>query len=201
MTGLEPIFEYTQQEIDEYHAKCFSNFWGVGGNIPFPKFKKEYGMEVGSIPISVNERYYLAKQPYAICRKPIIANHYYSSPQIPLSENKQNLITGINLVSLSTRDTIPLDIRHLLKTNIDINGKRHFPNGTVNLYISQLISNAIPYITLREVLQGLVEYIGNKHIFFTKDTFNGFRDPRLSYIPKSAVFHCNFAEYVSHNNH
>ena len=201
MAGLTFRYEYTQQEIDEYTARCLSNFWGVGGNTPFPKFKKEYGMNIGIIPVVPNERYYLAKQPYALCRKPIIPNYPYSNRQIPLSEDETELITGLRLVSLSTREIITFDIRHLLKAQKDLNGFRHIPNGAINKHIFNLIENAVPYITLREVLQGAVEYIGYRHIYFTEDTFLTPIHPELKRPINAIVLNCHFAEYVSYNNH
>ncbi|MBD5379308.1 MAG: hypothetical protein HDR74_05355 [Bacteroides sp.] len=198
---LVPTYEYTQKEIDEYGARCLSNFFGVGGNIPFPQFKKEYGMKIGAIPVSPNERYYLAKQPYTLCRKPIIPNYQYPNPQIPFSENETELITGLKLVSLSTRAIIPFDIRHLLRIQKDANGLWHIPNGTINRYIFSLIENAVPYITLREVLQGAVEYIGNRHIYFTEDRFLTPLHPELKRPVNAIILNCHFAEYVNYNNH
>lgn len=77
------------------------------------------------------------------------------------------------MISLTTHKTICLDVRNLLIRGRFINGEIYSPKGTINTYIFNLIKNAIPYITLREVLQGLVQFIGNKHIYFEIEIVRG----------------------------
>lgn len=201
MTGFTFRYTCTQQEIDEYASRCLSHFFGIGGNIPFPKFKKEYGMNVAYSKIALNERFYIAKQPYALCKRTIIADKCYDYPMIPPCNENCDLITGINLVSLSTRNIACLDIRHLLKMAIDSEGNIHLPTGAINLHLARLIDNAQPYITLREVLQELVSFVGNRHIFFKEEIVVGKIDPYLKRPLKKQILNCHFAEYVCHNNH
>lgn len=77
------------------------------------------------------------------------------------------------MISLTTHKTICLDVRNLLIRGRFINGEIYSPKGTINTYIFSLIKNAIPYLTLREVLQGLVQFIGNKHIYFEIEIVRG----------------------------
>ncbi len=158
-------------------------------------------MNVGYSDIALNERYYLAKQPYAVCNKIIKPNYPYRVKQIPESNDKIDMITGINLISLTTHEIKTLDIRHLLKFARDKNGNIHLPSGNLNSYLISLINNAVPYITLREVLQATVDYIANRHIYFTEEIVEGVYDINLRRHRTNRILNCQFAEYVCHNNH
>ena len=171
MARLQAAYYYSQTQIDEYINRGLANFMGVGGNNPWGEFIKKYGANVDYfIDVPINERFYLASQPYAWC-KGISTEYGYDKPVF--SEQDCAPITGINLISLSTHKTLRLDVRRLLTKGRFYDGVVYSPKGTINTYVFELIRKAIPYITLREVLQGLVQFIGNKHIYFEEERAHG----------------------------
>ena len=168
---------YTQSQIDEYINRGISNFMKLGGNIPWGEFIKKYeklGVErVSSTEptgVPTNERFYLARQPFAYCGH-IKADYWYKKPIF--SDEDCAPITGLNLISLTTHETIRLDIRKLLIKGRFLDGETYKAKGTINTHIFDVISNAIPYITLKEVLQETVRFIGNKHIYFEEEIVKG----------------------------
>lgn len=191
-------YQYTQEQIDAYLSKCLSYFWGIGGNIPYSQFKKDHGSNPkSSANISLNERYYISEQPYALCGEKIKAGYSYDKEKL----NEIKLITGLNLVSLSTRNVVTVDIRHFVRNIIDVNYKGHTPSGMVNLHLIDAIRKAVPYLTLREVLQEAVSFIGKRHIYFTQEIIDGFLYADLTYPTKRVILNCHFAEYVCENSH
>ena len=200
MAKLECCYSYSQTQIDEYINRGLSNFMKLGGNIPFTDFMKKNKWESAMTDIPVNERFYLAKQPFAYCGG-IKADYEYKKPLF--SEKDCAPITGLNLISLTTHKTTCLDVRNLLIRGRFINGEIYSSKGTINTYIFSLIKNAIPYITLREVLQGLVQFIGNKHIYFEVEIVRGKKYVEWSSEPISCsrrILNGYFAENVCYTS-
>lgn len=197
MARLTVSYIYTQTQIDEYINRGISNFMGAGGNIPWGEFIKKYGSKAFT-RIQKNERFYLSKQPFAYCGG-IKADYSYKQPIF--SENDCAPITGINLISLSTRKTVCLDIRSLLTRGKFHNGETYRAKGIINTHIFNVISRAVPYITLREVLQETVQFIGNKHIYFEEELVCGEKEvPELERLMPCRIYILNgyFAENVCH---
>lgn len=172
MTRLTVAYCYTQAQIDEYINRGLSNFMKLGGNIPWGNFIEKEGKWGFPISISTKERFYLARQPFAYCGN-IKADYCYEEPIF--SEKDCAPITGINLISLTTHETICFDVRNFLIREKFPNGKTYISKGTINAHIFNTIENAIPYITLREVLQETVQFIGNRHIYFEEEIIGGLK--------------------------
>lgn len=183
MATRELVFRYSKKDIEGYENRCLANFLGVGGNISFLEFNKTNGFLITGRRsyIPENERMYLSHQPFHVshCLKEGV-------PQRCSIDNvKCNLITAINLISLSSREIIPIDVRLLLPKCLLLkylsNDTRHIRTGTINKYLFYLIKNAVPYITLKEVIQGLIQFIGNKHVYFKFEDTGVFNiwDPRI----------------------
>ena len=156
----------TKAQIDEYVNRGLANFMGVGGNIPWGEFIKKYGSNPDYIlSVPTNERFYLAEQPFAWCG--------YIDRNQRIEKEDYAPITGLRFVSLTTRKPIRLDIRRLLVRGRFYDGGIYRAKGTINTHIFDIISNAVPYITLKEVLQETVRFIGNKHIYFEEEKVRG----------------------------
>lgn len=205
MAKLEVWYRYSQIQIDEYINRGLANFMGVGGNMPFEDFIKKSGgyWRTAMSCIPTNERFYLARQPFAYCGG-IKADYEYREPVF--SEKDCASITGLNLISLTTHETICFDVRNLLVRPRSIDGKVYEPKGIINSYAFDLIRNAVPYITLREVLQGLVQFIGNKHIYFEGErvhikTFIHAGGESIPVDSSRYVLNGYFAENVCYTSH
>ena len=188
---------YTQEEVDAYELACIKHFKGVGGNVPFAEFLKSAGTLPYFHDIPVNERFYLAHQPFSILDGNVYAGVRYPNERI----GEIKTCSGLNFIRLRDRQPYGLDIRNFITWARDLNGIIHVPTGVVNRHIFEINKNANPYLTLREVLQEMVNFIGSRHVYFT-DEYVKVADSRLStgYRNKRIV-NAHFAEGVFDGSH
>lgn len=176
----------TKEEIEEYNIKCINNFKGVAGNIPFHQFLKENGRRIFA-PVKENERYYLSSQPYAISSK-------------IKDLNQLQLITGLRFRSLTTHEYTNVDIRTFMGGLRDIDtGIYVSSKGSINYHLNAILNNANPYLTLREVIDEMIQYIGKQHVYFTYETANNYF-PNTESKHTFAIWSCHFAHGINENS-
>lgn len=176
---------HNEEEMNEYINKCIQKLFSIEGNMPFSEFRRT-GASYKHPNIVENERYYLCKNPFGI-------SGYIRSRFIP------QLPTAIRLRSLTTHETIIVDIRLLLGSKTDLNRTRIFGSGVINNHLRGCIRVATPYLTLREAMQELISFIGERHIYFTGETVE-YYDESLKRNVKTTIWSCHFAEYVNHKS-
>lgn len=163
-------------EREEYILSQIPYFLDVGGNIPFSTFIKENGLRCPQPHVKLEDRLYLCEQPLGL------------SQIIHWCTREEKLINALKFKSLSTHQIVNVDIRWFIKWEHDKDNNIWYANGTVNKHLRACLKNAVPYLTLRELIMEAVRYIGKDHIYFTC--------PNLK-LP--FLWDCNFAEYVNHS--
>lgn len=190
---------YTNEELDAFENKCLDVFRGIGGNMPFPEFVSKFGKRyVGEREIPVAERLYLASNPFAVSGLPKAGLHY-DWRILKLDEVRS--VSGFRFVSLSTRKTVVVDIRDLMQSGINSEGKIYRSNGLVNRHIAECLKNAVPYLTLREVMEETVRFIGREHVFFTIEEVKvrprWWRGQEYDDLVERDFYHCHLAQGVN----
>lgn len=165
-------------DYKKYCLDCIKYMYSGKGNIPFSEFLKE--RELYSFPnVYEGERYYLASQPLKV--GPIVD---FSKLQLPGS---------LMLHALSDRRRVRFELGYFFLSYTDVYGIHHRPSGTINKYLREIIRNTKPYLSYRDCITALLEFIGNKHICFTEERMVVYY-PELKGNYESIILHCNFAE-------
>lgn len=95
-------------------------------------------------------------------------------------------ILGINLQSPLEDYIIGVRLINLIPTNKTDDGKI-YPNGEINMFLYNVVTKSKPYATLKEVIDSLVSYIGNKEVYFT--SHEAFSDGK-----KISFLNCDFVK-------
>ena len=177
---------WSQEEIQAYKQQCIEYFNGRGGNLPIDKFYENYDALNYYYPRS-NERYKLASEPLSFCCEFVEPNKEYEPYKtghglLLTHDNNRTLIcpsdyiapiTGINFESSLTGEKKFLPITAFIKSisNICDGPEEVYTHGDVNEYLLTVVKESQPYITVRELIEELIDYIGNQEFYFISETY------------------------------
>lgn len=196
--------KWTKQEIEEYKKKSIEYYNNRGGYIPVNGHEKEDTLWLLAGEPDMNVRYSLAKEYLSFIYDFVEPDKEYNVwgeddkiTGIYLGEpcfydkylgpmDKPAPILGINLQSPLEDNIIGVRLIYLIPVNKTDEGKI-YPNGDINKFLYNIVTKSEPYATLKEIIDSLVSYIGNKEIYFTSHECycNG---------KKVSYFNCDFVK-------
>lgn len=196
--------KWTKQEIEEYKKKSIEYYNNRGGYIPVNGHEKEDTLWLLAGEPDMNVRYSLAKEYLSFIYDFVEPDKEYNVwgeddkiTGIYLGEpcfddkylgpmDKPAPILGINLHSPLEDNIIGVRLIYLIPANKTDEG-RIYPNGDINKFLYNIVTKSEPYATLKEIIDSLVSYIGNKEIYFTSHECycNG---------KKVSYFNCDFVK-------
>jgi hypothetical protein len=196
--------KWTKQEIEEYKKKSIEYYNNRGGYIPVNEHDKEDTLWLHAGEPDMNVRYSLAKEYLSFIYDFVEPDKEYNVwgeddkiTGIYLGEpcfydkylgpmDKPAPILGINLQSPLEDNIIGVRLIYLIPVNKTDDG-RIYPNGDINKFLYNIVTKSEPYATLKEIIDSLVSYIGNKEIYFTSHECycNG---------KKVSYFNCDFVK-------
>lgn len=196
--------KWTKQEIEEYKKKSIEYYNNRGGYIPVNGHEKEDTLWLLAGEPDMNVRYSLAKEYLSFIYDFVEPDKEYNVwgeddkiTGIYLGEpcsydkylgpmDKPAPILGINLQSPLEDNIIGVRLIYLIPVNKTDEG-RIYPNGDINKFLYNIVTKSEPYATLKEIIDSLVSYIGNKEIYFTSHECycNG---------KKVSYFNCDFVK-------
>lgn len=178
--------KWTLEEIEEYKNNCINEFYGRGGNLPIDKFFEKYDAVNYIYPRSY-ERYKLALVPISFCNGFVEPNKKYEPFKtrhglLLAHDNHRTLICpsnqlapiiGVNIESSITGEELSLPITTFIKSINEIcNGpKIVYAHGDVNEHLMAVAKESLPYITVRELIEELIDYIGEQEFYFISETY------------------------------
>lgn len=165
------------QDSNQYYLDCVKYMNRGAGKMPVLDFLAQ--LHDSPFPkVYENDKYYLATQPYETIH---IA---------PISELQ--LPDAIHLHSVLDRQSARIAISYLVAEYEDVNGIIHRASGTINNYLRERIEMQSPYLSVKEFMTGLVDFIGNKHICFKEETVEVY-NREFDKTERITILHCDFA--------
>lgn len=176
--------KWTEEEIQAYKRRCLEDFYGIGGNRPIEALTEQYTFPSYEI-CNANERFALSKNPLSLCADVVEAGVEYETFRTykgefhainPKEYNRNHYICpsddfiapvqGISFYSTLTGKKYVKPLITFIRKIERFDGDGT-PHGDVNQHLLKKIREAKPYITIRELLEELIEYIGNNEFYFT----------------------------------
>ena len=197
--------KWTQQEIDDYKKRSIDHYNKRGGFISVLEHENRDALWLLTAEPDTNVRYSLAKdylsfiydfvepdEEYNVCcdedgkvteiylGEPCFYDKYLGPMDSPAP------ILGINLQTPLEDCIIGVRLVNLIPINKMDDGNI-YPNGEINKFLYDVVTKSEPYATLKEVIDSLVSYIGNKEVYFT--SHEGFCDGK-----KISFLNCDFVK-------
>ena len=183
--------KWTNEEIEQYKHKCAEYYNGRGGNQPIHKFLEENPFTSYFIP-NEDERFALSEKPLSYCSDFVepdvdyeVITPWVGKPYAKLKDKCGDYlfpqeyiapILWIEIISQITGERFRIPLSSMISAR-KANGGDIYPHGDVNTYLITAIKESKPYITLHELLDELVDYIGNNQIYFTREQYyNGLKE-------------------------
>lgn len=178
--------KWTKTEIEEYQKKCIQAFLGKAGNLPYDRYIDKYGFTPFVIP-NENERYALLDEPKSFCYDFVLPDKEYETftdlNGRTFAEDRDNRllcpsdnlapILGIAFESSISGEkfSVPLEdfihpLKNTLESKVDV-----YPHGDVNAQLLQVIRDTTPYVTMKELLDEIVSYIGVQEFYFKTEVY------------------------------
>ncbi|MDE6480478.1 MAG: hypothetical protein K2L45_09425 [Muribaculaceae bacterium] len=138
---------------DEYYNKNISRFEGLDGNKPF---KPDIKHKLYSYWFPSNERFFL--HPFKFGKYSFENGYVFDS---------------LRFVNYSSNEMLLVPIDYLVRNGIK--KSRHCSTdqmedriftSQIHTHLNSVYKNAVPYISIKEILNEAVKIIGNKHIYF-----------------------------------
>ncbi len=153
---VEPDYNDSKFQ-DEYYQENIARFNELDGNQPF---KLNGNLRISSFDFYLHERYYL--HPFKFGKS------YYESDYI---------FDSLRFVNYSTNKVLLVPIDFLVrigikKSNLCGSGqmKERILTSPIHTHLNYIYKNAVPYISIKEILNEAAKIIGNKHIYFELHT-------------------------------
>lgn len=178
--------KWSLEEIEEYKNKCIKEFYGRGGNLPIDKFYEKYDAFNYIYPHD-NERYKLALEPISFCLGFVEPNKNYepfetSRGLLLAHDNNRTLICpsnhlapilGVNIESSITGELYSLPITTFIKSISEIceGPKIVYAHGDLNEHLVAVAKESQPYIAVRELIEELIDYIGEQEFYFASEIY------------------------------
>lgn len=178
------IMRWTKDEIQAYKRRCFENFYGIGGNQPLDALTENYSFPSYEI-CNAGERFALSANPLSLCEKIVEPDieyevfttyngeffakkpdSYNSEYYICPSDDFVAPVQGISFYSTKSGKKYVKPLITFVRKIERYDGDGT-PHGDVNKYLLKRIKEVKPYITIRELLEDLIEYIGDNESYFT----------------------------------
>lgn len=178
--------KWTKEEIDLYKQRCINHFNGIGGNKPIQRFLQEnegisyyYPNDEERFALSDNSLSFGAEfvkpdTEYRII-SPTKGIPYAALPNVDINDNhfifpgeKIAPILGIDIISQINEDKFFIPLESLISP-IKCSKGYVYPHGDVNNHLLTIIRDSRPYVTVRELYEALLDYIGSKEFYFVRD--------------------------------
>ena len=178
--------KWTKSEIEEYKNKSLQAFRGRSGNLPYDRYIDKYGFTSFYIP-NEDERFALTSEPLSFCYDLVEPDRDFeiwkdSLGLVFASKGDDCVICpsdilapilGIQIESSITGELFQIPISEFitpLKNTIECKCDV-YPHGDINEYLLSVIRETKPYVTIRELFDELLTYIGNKEFYFKSETY------------------------------
>lgn len=197
--------KWTKQEIEEYKKKSIEYYNRRGGYISVNEHDNQDTLWLYTGEPDINVRYSLAKDYLSFIYDFVepdkeynvwcnndgkVTGIYLGEPCCydkylgPMDEPAP--ILGINLQSPLEDYIIGVRLIHLIPIHKTDDGKI-YPNGDINKFLYNVVTKTEPYATLKEVIDSLVNYVGNKEVYFS--SHEGFCNGK-----KISFLNCDFVK-------
>ena len=178
--------KWTKSEIEEYRKNSIQSFLGRAGNLPYDRYINNYGFTSFVVP-NDNERFALLEDSKSFCYDFVLPEKEYetftnlSGRTFAKDGNNTLLCPSESLapiLGVAFESTIsgkifcvPLEdfihpLKNTLESKVDV-----YPHGDVNVHLLSVIKETEPYITMKELLDEIISYIGTQEFYFKSEVY------------------------------